>query len=97
MAATPSKPSTEFVTTNLVLATFLVSEGYEPELLVLDREGVSQEHQQGAWRFHYGADPDSLAMSIAEFKDGEARVEPEAFQKQINQVRRELFDFLGIN
>ena len=91
MEATPSRP---FVTTNLVLASVLSLEGYEPQMLVLDREGVgSDEHPQGAWQF----DPDSRLDSIvAEFKEQSYMVEPEAFQKKLNHVRRELFDFLGV-
>lgn len=96
MAATPSK-SNEFVTTNLVLASVLISEGYEPDMLVLDREGASDEHPQGAWRFSHDEEFDSLLAIVAEFKAGECRVEPESFQKQLNQARRELFDFLGVN
>lgn len=92
MAATPSK-STEFVTTNLVLAAVLSLSEHEYDLLELDREGGDQDHPQGAWRFERTPDLDEAVM---QFKAGSIQVEPEAFYRKVNQVRTELLDFLRV-
>lgn len=79
-------------TTNLTLATFLVLEGFTPTLQ-RQRGQVKAGHPQGAWVFR---ETPTLLELVDAFHAGEATVEPDAFQKQLNTTRREMFDYLGI-
>lgn len=92
MEATPSKPP--FTTTNLVLASVLALEGYGYRMLVLDRESGVADHPQGAWQFDNDPGLDEI---VDRFKSEDYLVEPEAFQRKLNEVRRKLLDFLGVN
>lgn len=81
-------------TTDLTLATYLIMEGFTPDgMQVVNQRQVRPGHPQGAWVF---TETQTLRDVVEEFNDGNAQVEPNAFQEKLNQTRREMFNFLGI-
>ncbi len=82
-------------TTDLAMATYLIMQGHTASMEQVS-EAIGQErpnHPQGAWVFD--ATPE-LAEQVEAFNEGEARVEPSAFQAQLNTTRRAMFKFLGM-
>lgn len=85
----PSKP---FTTTDLTLATFLITQGHVAEKVKQGERGNG--YPIGGWRFDDNSE--ALKALIIEFKSSKARVEPKAFHDSLNAVREEMFGFLGI-
>jgi hypothetical protein len=83
---------TGYATRELAMAAYLSLNGY---LFDLNREGESRAgHPVGSWRFR---DRDGeLGTHVQKFNSGEAEVEPDRFLKEVNNVRKALFRFLGI-
>lgn len=83
-------------TTDLPLAAYLQVQGMTPEGMEVVSPDISerrQGHPQGAWVFK---ETPTLRDLVDEFNNGEALVEPTAFQEQLNSTRRAMFEFLGI-
>jgi len=85
MTETPSKP---YRTTNLNLATYLILQGLEYEL-VFDRVTKSNA-PIGAWVF---APNDSTDKYVKDYNDGEALVEPKAYSRVLVTTRKEVIRF----
>lgn len=81
-------------TTDLTLATYLIMEGFTPDgMQVVGQQQAKVDHPQGAWVF---TETQTLRDLVEEFNDGNAMVEPNAFQEKLNETRRSMFQFLGI-
>lgn len=84
---TPSR----FKTTDLVLATFLQTEGCEATLF---KQGEKANgYPIGGWDF---PEDQRLKELLKEFKDKKGKTEPKEFHDRLNKVREEMFDYLGI-
>src|SRR5262245_26193075 len=84
-----------FRTTDLGLATVLIIEGHDPELVQLETSATAAKgHPKGAWEFPAN---DDLEKIVKSFSARECCVEPVAFQHQLRLTRQELFAFLGMN
>lgn len=91
MTATPSR-SDEFHTDNLTLATYLIMHG---ETADLRKAGEGPNGRPlGQWVFD---DDEVVREKVGEFEMGKARVEPKTFHNMVAEVRREMFNFLGVN
>jgi len=88
-----SRSEHKFQTTDLVLAAYLVTHGFQAKHVTVDGEEVKPGHPQGAWLF---PETETLLDLVDEFNEGEARVDPRKFQGVLNQTRRGMFKFLGI-
>jgi hypothetical protein len=84
-------------TKDLTLAAYLITEGFEATMVEIESARVKPGHPQGAWQFEVSeSDGGRMDDKIEEFEEGEALVEPIAFQLCLNDTRRKLFEFLGI-
>lgn len=90
----PPTPSEQQLlrTTDLSMAAFLITQGFAPQLERMPDE-VKEGHPQGAWTF---TETDTVRDLVDDYRAGDARVEPRAFQQAINTTRRAMFQFLGI-
>jgi len=78
-------------TRSLLLASYLIERGHEP---TMTGDGNTIDgHALGAWEFPQS---DALQNDVREFERGNARVEPRSFYRRVKEVRRVLFDFLGV-
>lgn len=82
----------EYDTRELGLAAFLALNGYVYDMV---QDGRSQKgHPLGRWYFE---DRDGeIGSLVQKFNTGNALVEPDKFLKTVNNVRNEMFEFLGI-
>lgn len=82
-------PSETVKTRDLTLATYLISRGIEPQMIV---DGHSQRGDAiGAWRF---PDTELTRKCVQLFVTGDARVDPKEFHTTLTSTRRSLFTFL---
>ena len=81
---------TGYATGELAMAAYLSLNGY---MFDLRRDGESRTGRPvGSWMFK---DRDGeLGRHVKKFNGGEARVEPDRFLKEVNNVRKAMFRFL---
>lgn len=90
----PSEPTATdepIETGDLTMATFLVVHGVKPTLM--RRGETGRGHPIGAWQF---AATEKVRDLVEEFEDGRARVEPQAFHRELTRTRSKLLDWLGV-
>lgn len=86
-----AKSLSRFKTTDLTLASYLISRGHEPQL---EKDGeLKPDHPSGVWTF---ASSKSLDGDLGLYSQGLAKVEPKSFYRLLKGIRREMFSFLGI-
>lgn len=89
---TVTSRSNPYKTSDMTEAAFLSLRGFGYALV---REGTDGRGRDlAAWEF---SPHEELPYAVAEFAEGESRVEPTRFQRKLNAIRNELYDFLGIN
>lgn len=89
-AKTPSRSRVR--TTDLTLATYLVSRGHRPKFA---KQGEMESGWPiGAWLFEGG---DELEGSLNTYNSGLAKVNPLEFHRKLKTVRREMYDFLEVD
>lgn len=89
MGMSPSSSNSDYRTSNLTEAAFLIGRGHEPRLV---RKGRGAKGQMiGAWVFKF---TETLNGDIRMFDQRLAKVEPKAFHNTLSQTRRELVRFL---
>lgn len=91
MTATSRSSRPEVRTTDLTLASFLILKGHSPEMR---KQGETESGWPiGAWVFKGG---EELQGHVNLYSQGHAKVEPLAFHKTIKNVRRKMYNRLGI-
>jgi hypothetical protein len=84
LVSTPQSDTT-LVTDHLALAAFLVSHGHHPTLA---------SSRSGKVLFSFAATP-ALSAAVASFNDGNAQVEPAAYDAARVQLRKQMDALLG--
>lgn len=83
-------PSSEFQTTDLSLAAYLIHEGFSGEKF---RKGETRGgHPIGGWTFN----DDRVQEKVMQYNENKSRVNPKTFHQTLAKVRGEMYDFLGI-
>jgi hypothetical protein len=85
----PSRPE-PYETRDMTEAAYLSLCGHSYELVRKESEG---DRPIGAWAFVRRPNLDDDCL---QFRSGAARVEPVRFQRKLTEVRRQLYDFLGL-
>lgn len=89
---TSRSSSAPYRTTDMTEAAFLAMSGFGYKL---ERDGqTGRGKPKAAWAFD---SREELPFTVAEFNEGEARVEPVRFRRKLDSIRIELYEFLGIS
>lgn len=86
-----TRSSDRYKTTDLTMASYLISRGFEP---TLEKDGeLKPDHPSGVWSF---AASDDLCGAVRLYQEDLAKVEPRRFYQTVKDARRRMFKFLGI-
>lgn len=92
--AQPSRSSDgRYSTTDLVLASYLCSLGFDSQVVQVEGESVKPGHPQGAWVYQKCL---PLSTAIEDYDSGAAKVEPQSFHEHVTAQRRRMFKHLRI-